>query len=142
MPSSTTFCGNHHLADVSSNGQLCDPEVNKLLENAARTVALHRDAYANRLGTTYAFLPCVRSTSELDSSSFQRDQRLAPLTYYCCKSKKSCPYLAAQEWSGGTRAGPQAPISPRFHSVLQGSPGELRNASLGSKPGSNLMKNC
>ena len=26
--------------------------------------------------------------------------------------------LSAQEWSVGTRAGPQAPISPRFHSVL------------------------
>ena len=33
------FCGNH-LADVSRNGQLRDPEVNKLFENAVRTKAV------------------------------------------------------------------------------------------------------
>ena len=57
------FCGNHST-DVGRNGQLRDPDVNKLLETAARTkVALYRDAYANRPGTTYAVLPCVVSTS-------------------------------------------------------------------------------
>ena len=30
------LCGNH-LADVSRNGQLRDPDVNRLLENAAPT---------------------------------------------------------------------------------------------------------
>ena len=46
------------------NGQLCDPDVNKLLETTARTkVARYREAYAHRQGTTYAFLPCVMSTS-------------------------------------------------------------------------------
>ena len=30
------FCGNH-LTDVGRNGQLCDPDVNKLLEITART---------------------------------------------------------------------------------------------------------
>jgi hypothetical protein len=57
------FCGNH-FTDVGRNGQLRDPDVNKLLETAARTkVARYREAYANRPGTTYAFLPCVMSTS-------------------------------------------------------------------------------
>ena len=57
------FCGNH-LADVSRNGQLRDPDVDRLLEKAARTkVARYRDAYANRPGTTFAFLPCAMSAS-------------------------------------------------------------------------------
>jgi hypothetical protein len=57
------FCGNH-LVDVSRNGQLRDPDVNKLLQNAARTkAARYRDGYANRPGTTDAFLPGVMSTS-------------------------------------------------------------------------------
>jgi hypothetical protein len=49
---------------VRRNSQLRDPDVNRLLEKAARTkVARYRDAYANRPGTTHAFLPCVMSTS-------------------------------------------------------------------------------
>ena len=46
------------------NGQLCDPDVNKLLETEARIkVARYCDGYANLPGTTYAFLPCVMFTS-------------------------------------------------------------------------------
>ena len=42
----------------------CD--VNKLLETTARTkVARYREAYANRLDTTYAFLPCVMSSGRI-----------------------------------------------------------------------------
>ena len=50
---------------MSRNGQLRDPDVNKLLESAARTplVARYRDGYANQPSNTYAFLPCVMSTS-------------------------------------------------------------------------------
>jgi hypothetical protein len=62
-----TFCGNH-LRDVGRNGQLRDPDVNKLLETTARTkVARYREAYAHPTGrapATYAFLPCVMSTSD------------------------------------------------------------------------------
>jgi hypothetical protein len=66
------FCGNH-LADVSRNGQLRDPDVNKLFENVARTkVARYRNAYANRSGTSYAFLPCVMSTSGRFRGEFLR----------------------------------------------------------------------
>jgi hypothetical protein len=66
------FCGNH-LRDVGRNGQLRDPDVNKLLETAARTeVARYREAYNNRQGTTYAFLPCVMSTSGLIHGEFLR----------------------------------------------------------------------
>ena len=43
------FCGNH-LTDVGRNGQLRDPDVNKLLETTACTkVARYREAYANLL---------------------------------------------------------------------------------------------
>ena len=56
-------CGNH-LRDVGRNGQLRDPDVNKLLETTARTKATrYREAYANRSGTSYALLSCVMSTS-------------------------------------------------------------------------------
>lgn len=51
-----------YLADVCRNGQLHDHDVNKLLENAARTqVERYRDAHANSSGTTYVFLhmPCM-----------------------------------------------------------------------------------
>ena len=66
------FCGNH-LRDVSRNGQLRDPGVNKLLETTACTkVALYREAYASQQGTTYAFLPCVMSTSGRIHGEFLR----------------------------------------------------------------------
>ena len=47
----------------------------------------------------------------------------------CCAS--------APEWSVRTRSGPQAPISPDF-TVCVILTCEMRNASLGPKPGSNL----
>jgi hypothetical protein len=41
--------GSNHRRDIGSNGQLCDHDVNKLLETTARTkVARYREAYANR----------------------------------------------------------------------------------------------
>ena len=66
------FCGNIRT-DVTRNGQLRDSDVNKLLETTARTkVARYREAYANRPGTTYAFLPCVMSTSGRIHGEFLR----------------------------------------------------------------------
>jgi hypothetical protein len=66
------LCGNIRT-DVTRNGQLCDSDVNKLLETTARTkAALYREAYANLLGTTYAFLPCVMSTSGQIHGEFLR----------------------------------------------------------------------
>ena len=55
-----------HIADVSLNGQLRDHDPNRLLENEARKkVERYLDGYryANRHGTTYAFLPCAMTTS-------------------------------------------------------------------------------
>ena len=55
--------GGNHRRDFDRNGKLRDHDVDKLLETTARTkVARYREAYANRPGTTYAFLPCVMST--------------------------------------------------------------------------------
>ena len=66
------FCGNT-CKDVTRNGQLRDRDVNKILETTARTkVERYRDAYANRSGTTYAFLPCVMSTSGRIHGEFLR----------------------------------------------------------------------
>jgi len=66
------FCGNH-LRDVGRNGQLRDHDVNKLLETTARTkVTRYCEAYATRSGTTYAFLPCVMSTSGRIDGEFLR----------------------------------------------------------------------
>jgi hypothetical protein len=49
--------GGNHFTDVGRNGQLRDPDVNKLLETTACTkAAWYREAYANLLGTTYALL--------------------------------------------------------------------------------------
>ncbi len=56
--------GGNHMADVSLNGTLRHAQPDKLLEAAARTkVRRYREAYATRPGVTYAFLPCVMSTS-------------------------------------------------------------------------------
>ena len=66
------FCGNFRR-DVTRNGQLRDSDVNKLLETTARTkVERYREAYANLPGTTYAFLPCVMSTSGRIHGEFLR----------------------------------------------------------------------
>ena len=65
--------GGNHRRDIGRNGQLRDHDVNKLLETTARTkVARYREAYANRQGTTYAFLPCVMSTSGRIHGEFLR----------------------------------------------------------------------
>ena len=65
--------GGNHCRNFDRNGQLRDHDVNKLLETTARTkVARYREAYANRQGTTYAFLPCVMSTSGRIHGEFLR----------------------------------------------------------------------
>jgi hypothetical protein len=65
--------GGNHLTDVGRNRQLRDPDVNMLLETTARTkVARYHEAYANRLSTTYAFLPCVMLTSGQIHGEFLR----------------------------------------------------------------------
>ena len=58
---------------MGRNGQLHEPDVNKLLETTARAkVAQYREAYANRPGTTYVFLPCVMSTTGRIHGEFLR----------------------------------------------------------------------
>ena len=65
--------GGSHLADVSLNGQLRDHDPNRLLENEARKkVERYRDGYANRNGTTYAFLPCAMTSSGRIHGEFLR----------------------------------------------------------------------
>ena len=65
--------GSSHLADVSLNGQLRDHDPNRLLENEARKkVERYRDGYANRNGTTYAFLPCAMTSSGRIHGEFLR----------------------------------------------------------------------
>ena len=65
--------GGNHLRDVTRKGQLRDPNVNKLLGATARAkVTRYREAYAKRSGTTYAFLPCVMSTSGRIHGEFLR----------------------------------------------------------------------
>ena len=84
------FCGNH-FTDVGRNGQLLDPDVNKLLETAARTkVARYRDGYAHRPGTTYAFLPCVMSTSGRIHGEFLR-------LLYILAHRRTLRYFASLE---------------------------------------------
>jgi hypothetical protein len=83
--------GGSHLADVrlslknaeglnlSLNGQLRDHEPNLLLENEARKKVEHyRDGYANRHGTTFAFLPCAMTTSGRIDGEFLRLRGLHP----------------------------------------------------------------
>jgi hypothetical protein len=49
---------------VSRNGELRDADPDRLLEaSARRKVGRYREAYATRLGVTYAFLPCILATS-------------------------------------------------------------------------------
>ena len=61
------------MADVSLNGALRRAQPAKLLEAAARTkVHRYRAAYATRPGVTYAFLPCVISTSGRIHGEFLR----------------------------------------------------------------------
>ena len=65
--------GGNHMADVSLNGALRHAQPDKLLEAAARTkVNRYREAYATRPGVTYAFLPCVISTSGRIHGEFLR----------------------------------------------------------------------
>jgi hypothetical protein len=64
--------GGSHLADVSLNGQLRDHDPTRLLENEARKkVERFRDGYANRYGTTFAFLPCAMTSSGRIHGEFQ-----------------------------------------------------------------------
>ena len=57
----------------SLNGQLRDHDPNLLLENEARKkVEIYRDWYANRNGTTYAFLPCAMTSSGRIHGEFLR----------------------------------------------------------------------
>ena len=61
------------MVDVSLNGKLRHAQPDKLLEAAARTkVHRYREAYATRSGITYAFLPCVMSTSGRIHGEFLR----------------------------------------------------------------------
>ena len=61
------------MADVSLNGALRNAQPDKLLEATARTKVLrYREAYATRRGVTYAFLPCVMSTSGRIHGEFLR----------------------------------------------------------------------
>ena len=65
--------GGNHMVDVSLNGKLRHAQPDKLLESAARTkVHRYREAYATRSGITYAFLPCVMSTSGRIHGEFLR----------------------------------------------------------------------
>ena len=65
--------GGNHMVDVSLNGKLRHAQPDKLLESAARTkVHRYREAYATRAGVTYAFLPCVMSTSGRIHGEFLR----------------------------------------------------------------------
>ena len=64
-PASHPACAAKHPRDevCSSNGQLRNHDVNKLLETTARTkVARYREAYANRQGMSAIFptAPCSR----------------------------------------------------------------------------------
>ena len=69
----------HHVSlaattwSTSLNGKLRHAQPDKLLEAAARTkVHRYREAYATRSGITYAFLPCVMSTSGRIHGEFLR----------------------------------------------------------------------
>jgi len=65
--------GGNHMADVTCNGALRAADPAKLLEATARTkIARYREGYANRNGVTYAFLPCVMSTSRRMHGEFLR----------------------------------------------------------------------
>ena len=65
--------GGNHMADVSLNGSLRNAQPDKVLETAAPTkVRRYREAYATRPGVTYAFLPCVISTSGRIHGEFLR----------------------------------------------------------------------
>ena len=65
--------GGSNLACVSLNGQLRDHDPNWLLENEARKkVERYRDGYANRHGTTFAFLPCAMNSSGRIHGEFLR----------------------------------------------------------------------
>ena len=65
--------GGNHMANVSLNGLLWHAQPDKLLESTARTkVRRYREACATRPGVTYAFMPCVMSTSGRIHGEFLR----------------------------------------------------------------------
>ena len=65
--------GGNHMADVTRNGAMRAADPARLLEATARTkIARYREGYANRNGVTYAFLPCVMSTSGRMHGEFLR----------------------------------------------------------------------
>ena len=65
--------GGNHMVDVSLNGQLRHAKPDTLLEaTARRKVRRYREAYATRAGVSYAFLPCVMSTSGRIHGEFLR----------------------------------------------------------------------
>ena len=67
------------MADVNLNGTLRHAQADKLLEAAARTkVRRYREAYATRPGVSYAFLPCVMSTSGRIHGEFLRFLLVSP----------------------------------------------------------------
>ena len=65
--------GGNHMQNVGQNGSLRSANPAKILEATARTkINRYRDAYATTPGTTYAFLPCVISTSGRIHGEFLR----------------------------------------------------------------------
>ena len=70
------------MADVTRNGALRAADPAKLLEATARTkIDRYREGYANRNGVTYAFLPCVMSTSGRMHGEFLRLLFIYPSRY-------------------------------------------------------------
>ena len=108
--------GGNHMADVSLNGALRHAQPDKLLDAAARTkVNRYREAYATRSGVSYAFLPCVISTSGRIHGEFLRFLYLLAHRRTNVGSSSSGPMTPARKPSSspgastsGTRALPSA----------------------------------
>ena len=73
LHSSTSLAATTWSTSVSTGNSCRHAQPDKLLESAARTkVHRYREAYATRAGVTYAFLPCVMSTSGRIHGEFLR----------------------------------------------------------------------
>ena len=106
--------GGNHLADVSLNGALRHAQPDKLLEAAARTkVHRYREAFATRPGVTYAFLPCVISTSGRIHGEFLRFLYILAHLRTSAGSSSSGPMTPARKPSssaGASTSGTRAAI--------------------------------
>ena len=96
--------GGNHLRDVGHNGQMRDPDANKLLETTACTkVARYREAYAYRQGTT---LPLATTLSVISCGGKSPVSTPSLMYDEACVATRRERDAALQTWSDPARLSP------------------------------------